>query len=475
MSGGSYLQKKVWPYTSYSTIIRFIDIVAKYDSEGVTKEKLQKILQLSKSSISNVLPTLKSLGLIELVGYRHRTVRITSDGLNLSLAHSKGDIEATRELALRIVGRSPVLSSAYSVLRHDPAIGSRELAVRVGRDFHKTWTTQSSYRHVGRSMIDILSGLRLMPEGIYHRINRRRYRGPSSESLVPSVPAEGLFDYVSILDLEEAKSVVRPEASPRERSATMDRFRSLIDLGLAIPVGDMSFRLSPIGERIKRSIENRDSDELSELFSSVILAHPVSRRAIEKLSRMNIGVGWQEIGEEIAEENRRTWKENTKRIMGSRFLTWLRVSNIAKPNHEHGKYRINVPTESVAVRISEPMKVEVQGDRAKTAEMRGADAAAVGATRTFIVEVNRVLVSDDSRWNEDRSARERMLKAIAVLEHSLSPIPNFIPVMRRRVEKAFLRKDLDDLKDAALLAHELDQRLFPKTTPKLKGDDPHRT
>jgi len=462
-SSRSLFRSVIWPFTSFATVIKVVDGVGRSGPEGISKERLGELLKLSRSSINNALPITESLGFLEVSGYRKSTLRLLPEGRMLQSALAKGDIQGLRQLGQLSIAKSPVLERAYAALFQDPDMSSEELARRVAEELGKKWATATSYRGVGRSVVNILTGLQLIPAGRTRRVVRWRSTMPNLNALVPSATADGLFRYAVQLDSHDMRAIAQPEDAPRKKWSIMDQFRSLIDLGLAVPDGEMRFRLSPIGARIKTAIREGNQEEFGRLFSSVLLAHPVCRAVINHLIDRGSSVGWREIGEEVRKINGRDWRENTTRIAGLRFLSWLKVSGIAKPNHESGKFGISLPQ-------VEPLRMEnlhseenlelvhedgISGPGESIEVERGK-----GAVRAFIVDINRVLVSEDNEWNQNEESRRRLLEEVAFIGRLHSrPLPYLVPVIRHQVEKAFARREIGDLRDAALLAHQLDMAL----------------
>jgi len=320
--------KVVFPLVKFEHLKKILITLLDSSDKYLSREELSKRAGLSLSLLSNCLPILKELGLIKSNGVRKDYLTLTPDGVVLATCLKNDDNDTLKELAQRLIAKSKVLQKAYFMLVSNKNITPLELGIKIAEEFDKKWDSRSTYGAVGRACIDILRGLNLIDHNLKTR--GKRYYGLQEDKLMPTASANKIFSMLRRIQGEVSISDVA--STPKEK----EEFKTLIALNLVERLNGTIFKLSVIGERLKKEIENNGRS--SDVFKEVILNHKLSLVAIEKLREVGV-FDWKTVGNVIEQINGEKYKDSTKKGYGTKFLTWLKKSNLVE-EVSHGKYRL---------------------------------------------------------------------------------------------------------------------------------------
>jgi len=332
-NGGAFSAKKenkvVFPIVKFEHLKKILLTLLDNNGKGMSREELSRKTNLGKSLLSNSIPILKELELINSFGsVKGDLLHLTPNGELLAICLKKDDKVILKDLTQNVLNKSKVLRKAYLLLISNINLTPYELGVKLAEEFGKKWDTRSTYGAVGRSCIEILRGFGLIDykikRGKQHRFKVRDYR------LIPTASANKIFSILSRID-----NIVEIPSEIIKTQKEQEQFKTLVDLKLVENIGNRTFRLSELGRKLKREIENGNG---SEVFRDAILRHKPSVDAIAKLKEKGV-FNWKVVGEVIEEINEEQYKEVTRNDYGKKFLSWLKRANIVE-EVSRGKYRI---------------------------------------------------------------------------------------------------------------------------------------
>ncbi len=340
-----------FPLAKFEYIMRIlltIDNLCKENGgkANITSGQLAKKLNISTSLLSNNVPTLKNLKLIGSVG---KFLFITERGKQLADAIRHDDIEKIRKIGQNAIKDWKVLNRAYEILKEKQDIDPYDLGLKLAKEFNKEWDHPSTYATVGRSCIDLLTGLHL----IEYKKDFKRFKIRESV-LKPHASANTILNYLRYInDIVEIPNEYIRTAKQR------DQFKALIDLKLVEPIDKNKFKLTALGKKLKEKV---GSVEASTIFRYILMNHRASREAISRLKELK-RFNWRILGDIIEEINNETYAESTKGGYGKKFLTWLKFAGLVE-EVDWGWYRIKKNNEVKNVGES------VGGEIMKSTEMQ---------------------------------------------------------------------------------------------------------
>lgn len=298
------------------------------------RERLAKEMNASISTLSNTVPILETLGIIEipLRGY----IGLTNRGKQIVNGIKNEDVDRLQTLFKKILPDSEVLSFALDILKINPNIDGLQLGYKIADKFNKEWQSEAVYRLVGNSCIDILTNFNLIEIKYISRGSKGRYGTPDQGGLRPTASSHNIFKLMTIMNPNSPTDLNQIPDSKKQRFVM--HFKMLIDLGIVEHVDDRKFKFTVMGKQL---YENLNTERRHEIFRKLLFnSQPVIKTMIKLIESDNL-IDSEEVANALQDINNANWTYNTKRPYGLKFLTWLKEAELVQKSMSR-KY---IPTE----------------------------------------------------------------------------------------------------------------------------------
>jgi hypothetical protein len=327
----------------YGTFINSREILYEiYDLKTVERKSLPKILGFSISVLSNSLPTLMGLGLVEHRGPRKKELFLSQEGIEVVQRLRENQLQHVKKIIERLLFRTPALYLAYHTINDNEKITTLELGKEIAKEFEREWKVEATYQLVGASCFDLLAGFGLIDSKL---IKKRgfRHRGGPSDVLKPQLKINKLLNYVEKLNPQTYIPIATPFEDDMKKNRKYHNLRQMVDLGIVKENENKEFKLTKIGGKLKVKMGTNEGDEV---LQEILLKHEPTKEVLRRLTKYE-KFGLAELGEVMRVYNDVDWVELTEKWYARNFLSWLKKAGIIKENGEYGKYKIKSSIKSL--------------------------------------------------------------------------------------------------------------------------------
>jgi len=320
-------------------------LILTLDSIGKSnREKTANEMKVSLSILSNLIPILEELGIVDIPQRGHIT--LTEIGKQIAKAIKDKDEKRLQKLFEKVLQNSEVLSFALNILKINHKIDGLQLGYKIADKFKKEWQSEAVYRLVGNSCIDILMYFNLIEGRYITRGSKSGYGIQDQDSLRPTASSRNIFKLMTLMNPNSPTDLNQIPDSKKQRFVM--HFKMLIDLVIVEHIDDRKFKFSEMGKEL---YDNLNNERRHEIFRKLLFTNQPAVKAMIKLVENDSLIDNVEVANALQEINNANWTYNTKRPYGLKFLTWLREAGLV----QRSIARKFVPTELM---ISELRKIK---------------------------------------------------------------------------------------------------------------------
>lgn len=324
----------VVPYVGIDRIIEVVQKMYKMSAKEMKLEQLCSILGTKLSNLANVTPTLASLDL----GYaKNGVLTLTPDGILFGDSCNVGELEKAKQIIKNKIPHSEPLVFVKALLETRKTLSGDEIGNALAERFDKNWKSLQTRRIFGNSCASLLSF-----SGNGHYFDGILSLAPLTVKTMNTISApEATYNEImnvlkSLHGFERAKI---GELSKRIGLKDQTVYSSLTICSILNLVEKGPFNTFHLIENGKKIIDPlTEEEEKKEIFKNCLLQSEYIK-IINKLAASNKELTSSDIGDVLAFELERDWSEETKKLYGNKFLSWLTNSKLSEKSSP-GKYKI---------------------------------------------------------------------------------------------------------------------------------------
>jgi hypothetical protein len=437
------------PQASFNTIKNILIVLTKSEHP------------LSVAELKNVAPTLyNNLSMMKeffLIFRTHQGFQLTENGRKFASLLIEDDEDKIRDYAKNnLLARSTFLKEAYTILTEEPEIDNETLGEKLNEKFVKQkWLDERTYKTVGNSCKDILNGFKL-----YEYKHRRKGRGGSKHRerhinmLLPYSSAIIVFKLLDESFINNIWKVTQDDFPETKKIKSILYANTLLDLGIGKYIDNVKniMELTEDGIQLKNE---HDYFKRQFIFQDILMKYPPVKDILKIIINNNIEVITQgNIGDILEKYNKITWTISTKKSYAVKFLNWLKESVILEDTGG-GKYRFSLTLLERYKDFFSSIKTETKindifdGNKIYTQKIMG----------DIYRSINRILYSEDDKWNNDIETKEKIIsdieKLIDFYKSQKVSVRKFVQI-KHFVEAGFELNRIEYLENCIHLLVEID-------------------
>jgi DNA-binding MarR family transcriptional regulator len=329
----------VFPNISVAIIKKIL--IGLYEKGGSCHtDELADAIQIKSNSISNMLPILKDLAIIERKAPVRGYLVFTMKGRELVKNMMINNKENVKSIFKDLLPNSQTLIYANQILNSlepNKDITNKELGKKVYNHFGRKGKSDIYYKVIGRSLIGIIN---LFTNGLQTISKKRKNFGSPIIGIIRAeMTKERMIRVINesnengIIDFE----IIDPKLKPK----TIVEISNLVDLHLIELISDYKFQLTDLGLRLKES-EKLDNEKKMSAFQEVLIKN---KACVEVINRIK-NEGYEKVDREIVSRiinnvNGLNWKTGTMMSHGRKFLNWLKNAGLVEETKRRGNYNVS--------------------------------------------------------------------------------------------------------------------------------------
>jgi len=317
----------------YVRIRQIIEFVKSMPTSEISFDEIGFSFKLRKSQIKNIIPSLKSMGLLEK---QEGKIKLTKAGQDLRLSIKTNNEKESKNIIKNLTQKVAPLSHVVELLNQEQKLTIEQIGRKLAAKYNKSWDHPLTYKTHGASCASIVA---FAGYGIYNS-------GVLRKSELVSVPLKIPFPNVTFNKMVRILENIYPypytstkDLSQKIRTSEGRLASELIvcnELKLIKREYRGLYKISEIGEKlINPSLREQ---EKSKIFKQCLL-NSRYKLVIEELSNIKFdAIKLGEIISYIFLRSKSTIK--TQKVYGMKFLNWLKYAQIVK-KVKVGTYTLN--------------------------------------------------------------------------------------------------------------------------------------
>ncbi len=298
-------------------------------------KELSTLLQISKSSASNFIVSLKALGFIE----GKKKFRFTKLGEKYAKLIIRGQESEAREILREHIKNFGYFQIVLQKLKVRGKLTIEEIGNILALHYDKAWKDVATVKNYGASVASVLDfiGFGIYRDGALLAVNEKVKE--ETEFVAPDVNVKKIFSILKALYPSGSDIHTLSQRLETKEGRLSVELGCCILLGLVKRSAKGYYEVTEYGKELidPLVVEN----EKKRKFRLAILKSP-SRIILVRLLEKNktVGLTVKDICELLEYEFRKNWNEKTKQSYAKKFIDWLKFSEILL--REKGGYQLKV-------------------------------------------------------------------------------------------------------------------------------------
>lgn len=318
----------------YATMSQVIEMLEKMYPRNVSETELSVFSGMSNSTISNITPTVRTLGLIEK---EKDKISFTEDGLNFIKALKTNNEKKMRKIIRKNIEGNSVFEFVIHLLQKHKILRNQEIGEKLSIEFNRSWSHPQTFARYGTCVADIVAfaGFGHYSDGILS-LREIRKRERISKLTIPDVYVRKIKDICDKLRISSGSLSELSEILDTSEKRLATELANCVALGL-IDRGENIYILSKKGNEF---INPMFSEEKKKMIFRECLLQGEYSKIIYELAKSKEEFRTRDVGKLLAFKLRRGWNEATRETVSKKFIDWLVYGEIVN-KVERGCYEIN--------------------------------------------------------------------------------------------------------------------------------------
>lgn len=341
-------ERVIIPYITIDRITDVLGVVYKRGTREISIEELSLLLNSGESSINNVTPALRILGLVDV---QNKVISLTDEGLAFISSYKSGKLDVSKKIIAKGIEKSQALKFVKALLDTRNQLSGEEIGQALSSRFNKKWKSLVSIRTFGNSCASFVAfaGYGYYCDGL---LSKQSSKIETTDNLYPpSVGYEPMRTVLRALyPLGYAKASEIAQRTKSKESRLSNELSVCLMLKLAEKDVYGRYCISELGKKLIDPTASQE--ERTKLFRDRLIDSPYAE-IMSKLGQTKDTLTYESIGGIVAHFLRRDWASFSNQIYGKKLVTWLKAADLlekAAPNQfkvkEIGTKTINPLPES---------------------------------------------------------------------------------------------------------------------------------